>query len=133
MTEYLSHVVNLFNFYESIVPILQKGEAGRLSNVHFRKGEIPLDSGSIESSIRRVINNRMKGNGMFWRRDNAEAMLQLRCLVMSDRWDESFASMRNMNRKTSHKDWRWVPSPMNPKVEANKQDDQKPKNSQGKS
>ncbi|XZE17504.1 hypothetical protein SH449x_000274 [Pirellulaceae bacterium SH449] len=108
------------------------GEAGRLSYVYFRKIGIPLGSGSIESSIRRVVNNRMKGNGMFWRADNAETMLQLRCQVTSERWDESVAAMRNMNRKTNHHDWRWIPNPMNLKVEANKQDDPKIKKSQGK-
>jgi hypothetical protein len=84
------------------------GEAGRVSYVPFRKLGIPLGSGSIECRIRRVFNNRMKGNGMFWRPDNAETMLQLRCQVVSDRWDESIAEMRNMNRKTSHQDWRWL-------------------------
>lgn len=102
------------------------GEAGRLSYVHYRKLGIPLGSGSIESSIRRVVNNRMKGNGMFWLAENAETMLQLRCQVMSDRWDESVAAMRNMNRKTRHGDWRWTPRPMNQKVEASRSDDEKP-------
>jgi len=108
------------------------GEAGRLSYVQFRKLGIPLGSGSIESSIRRVVNNRMKSNGMFWRAENAEIMLQLRCQVMSCSWDESVAAMRNMNRKTSHGDWRWIPRPMNPKVEANKSEAQTITKSQGK-
>lgn len=51
------------------------GEAGRLSYVQFRPLGIPLGSGSIESSIRRVVNNWMKSNGMFWRAENAEIML----------------------------------------------------------
>ena len=101
------------------------GEAGRLSYVHFRQQGIPLGSGSIESSIRRVINNRMKSNGMFWLAENAETMLQLRCQVMSERWDESIAATRSMNRQTSHGDWRWTPQPMNQKVEANKSEAQK--------
>jgi hypothetical protein len=108
------------------------GEAGRLSYVQFRKLGIPLGSGSIESSIRRVVNNRMKSNGMFWLAENAETMLQLRCQVMSDRWDESIAAMRNMNRMTSHGDWRWTPSPINQKVEAKTPNVQKLNKSEGK-
>ena len=108
------------------------GESGRLSFVRFRKLGIPLGSGSIESSIRRVVNNRMKSNGMFWLAENAETMLQLRCQVMGGRWDESVAAMRNMNRKTSHGDWRWTPRPMNPKVEANSCGSQKSGKSQEK-
>jgi hypothetical protein len=120
------------NIATEIEYLRKHGEAGRLSYVHFRKLGIPLGSGAIESSIRRVINNRMKGNGMYWRADNAETMLQLRCQVISDRWDESMSAMRNMNRKTSHEDWRWVPNPMNLKVEASKSDAQKTTKSQGK-
>jgi hypothetical protein len=36
-----------------------------------------LGSGAIESSIRRVINLRLKGNGIFWLEENAEAILAL--------------------------------------------------------
>jgi hypothetical protein len=50
---------------------------------------IPLGSGAIESGIRRVINRRMKNNGMYWLEENAEIMLQLRCQVISERWDEN--------------------------------------------
>ena len=41
------------------------GEAGRLSYVSFRRQGLPLGSGAIESSIRRVINLRLKSNAMF--------------------------------------------------------------------
>ena len=78
---------------------------------------IPLGSGAIESSIRRVINSRLKGNGLFWREENAESMLHLRALVISDRWDEQMQSMRQY-RKTSHlPDWKWTPLPMTNKSE----------------
>ena len=49
------------------IAYLQKhGEAGRLQYPTFRKLGLPLGSGAIESSIRRVINLRLKNNGMFW-------------------------------------------------------------------
>ena len=32
--------------------------------------------GAIESTIRRVINLRLKGNGIYWTEDNAEAIFQ---------------------------------------------------------
>ncbi len=100
------------------VNYLQKhGEAGRLAYPTFRGYGIPLGSGAIESSIRRVINLRLKGNGIFWREENAESMLQLRTLVISDRWDEQMQSMRQY-RKTSHlPDWSWTPLSMTTKYE----------------
>ena len=42
----------------------------------------------MESAIRRVVNLRMKGPGIFWQEENAERMLLLRCRLKSGRWDE---------------------------------------------
>ena len=88
------------------------GEAGRLRYTVFRAFGIPLGSGAIESNIRRVINMRLKGNGTFWREENAESMLQLRALVISDRWDERVRQMRAIRRTTHRADWHWTPRDM---------------------
>ena len=44
------------------------GEAGRLDYAKFRRRNLPVGSGAIESAIRRVINLRMKGNSIFLER-----------------------------------------------------------------
>jgi hypothetical protein len=69
------------------------GAAGHLDYGRFRRRGVPLGSGAIESAIRRVINLRLKGNSISWREENAEAMLHLRCQVLSNRWDEIFAEI----------------------------------------
>ena len=48
---------------------------------------LPIGSGVVESAIRRVVNLRLKGPGMFWKEENAEGFLQLRCYLVSGRWD----------------------------------------------
>ena len=48
---------------------------------------LPIGSGSIESTIRRVVNMRIKGAGKFWKIENAEGFLHLRCYLMSGRWE----------------------------------------------
>ncbi|MCA9020633.1 MAG: hypothetical protein KDA74_10850, partial [Planctomycetaceae bacterium] len=93
------------------------GDAGRLAYPTFRGQGLPLGSGAIESSIRRVINLRLKGNGIFWREDNAESMLQLRALVISDRWDERVQQMRSIRKTTHLPTWHWTPRPMSSKSE----------------
>ena len=102
------------------------GTAGRLNYANFRTRGLPLGSGAIESSIRRRFrvqrgqrtpNLRLKGNGMFWKEDNAESMLQLRSLVIGDRWDERVRLMRHWTRTATRTDWRWEPRPMNIKPE----------------
>ncbi len=69
------------------------GEEGHLNYARFRRRGVPLGSGAIESAIRRVINLRLKGNSISWYEENAEGMLMLRCLVLSNRWDDTFASI----------------------------------------
>jgi len=49
---------------------------------------LPIGSGSIESTIRRVVNMRIKGTGKFWKIENAEGFLHLRCYLMSGRWEQ---------------------------------------------
>jgi hypothetical protein len=93
------------------------GEAGRLSYVSYRRQGIPCGSGAIESSIRRVINLRLKSNAMFWKSENAELMLQVRCQVVTDQWDGAMANLAEYRRTQAPADWQWKPQPMSCKVE----------------
>jgi hypothetical protein len=54
----------------------------------FRRLKLPIGTGVIESTIRRVVNLRLKNPGTFWDVENAERMLVLRCYLKSGRWDE---------------------------------------------
>ena len=49
----------------------------------FRDKNLPTGSGTVESAIRRVINLRLKGTGIFWKRENAEKIIFLRSLVLT--------------------------------------------------
>lgn len=93
------------------------GEAGRLSYVSFRRQGLPCGSGAIESSIRRVINLRLKSNAMFWKSDNAESMLQIRCQVVPDHWDAAMVELAEFRRSHAPGDWKWRPRSMNSKDE----------------
>ena len=48
---------------------------------------LPQGSGAIESVVRRVVNLRLKGCGVFWNKENAEAMLLLRSYYKAGRWN----------------------------------------------
>ena len=48
---------------------------------------LPIGSGAMESAIRRVVNLRLKGPGIFWHRENAEAMIMLRSYYKAGRWN----------------------------------------------
>ena len=51
-----------------------------------KANNLPIGSGAVESAIRRVINLRLKGAGIFWHEDSAEAMLMLRSFYKAGRW-----------------------------------------------
>jgi hypothetical protein len=84
-------------------------EAGRLRYNCFRYRGVPLGSGAIESTIRRVINLRLKGTSIFWEEANAEAVLQLRAAVLSGRWEERLKRTREAMAKDRRTDWDWDP------------------------
>jgi hypothetical protein len=87
--------------------VQRHGEQGHLDYARFRRRQLPMGSGAIESAIRRVINLRMKGNSIFWREDNAEAMLVLRGLVLSRRWRETFAKITQSLASDRRLNWEW--------------------------
>ena len=67
----------------------------------------PAGSGAVESAMRRVINLRLKGNGIYWREENAEAMLVLRAAVLTGRWEETMERTQSAMATDRHRDWHW--------------------------
>src|SRR4051812_5897967 len=65
----------------------------------------PLGSGAVESAIRRVINLRLKGNGIYWREENAEAMLVLRAAALTGRWEETMERVQAAMAPDRRRDW----------------------------
>jgi hypothetical protein len=89
--------------------LTKHSDAGRLRYNCFRCRGVPMGSGAIESTIRRVINLRLKGNGIYWTEDNAEAVFQLRAAVVSGRWEEILEHTRDSMARDRRTDWRWTP------------------------
>lgn len=58
------------------------------------KARLPISSGEVESGHRWVIQDRLKIAGGWWRRDNAERMLQLRTVRASDQWESYWQGLR---------------------------------------
>jgi hypothetical protein len=66
--------------------LLKHSEAGRMNYAAARRDKLPIGSGVIESTIRRVVNLRLKGASVYWKECTAEDMLLLRCLNKANRW-----------------------------------------------
>lgn len=88
--------------------LLNHGDAGRLAYSRFRREGLPSGSGAIESTIRRVINLRLKSNGMFWLEENAEAIFAVRGLWLSERWDATLERVRCSMSTDRRRIWKWA-------------------------
>ncbi len=58
----------------------------RMRYREFRQAGCPIGSGTVESACKVVVQQRMKQAGMRWSRTGAQAMLALRCALLSERW-----------------------------------------------
>ena len=66
-------------------------EKKRMEYATLAKLGMPQGSGAIESAVRRVINLRLKGAGIFWHKQSGEAMLLLRSFAKAGRFQDLHA------------------------------------------
>jgi len=66
--------------------LLKHSTAGHMNYAEARRHKLPIGSGVIESTIRRVVNLRLKGASVYWKESTAQDMLLLRCLYKAKRW-----------------------------------------------
>ncbi len=59
----------------------------RMLYAKIKEMKLPIGSGAVESAIKRVVNLRLKGASIYWRKENAEAMLMLRSYYKAGRWN----------------------------------------------
>ena len=59
---------------------------GRMNYAASRERNLPIGSGVIESTIRRVVNLRLKGASVGWLESTAQDMLLLRSFYKANRW-----------------------------------------------
>ena len=66
----------------------------RMRYAEFRAEGYPIGSGTVESACKRVIGARLKQAGMRWTKAGAQAVLNLRTHLLSDRWDAIWPATR---------------------------------------
>jgi hypothetical protein len=72
----------------------------RMDYVTYRQAGYPVGSGSVESACKVVVQERMKQAGMRWSRSGAQAMLAWRSVLLSNRWDEVWTSLKPVPKLT---------------------------------
>jgi len=59
----------------------------RMTYGTFRKSGYFIGSGVVEAGCKTVVGKRMKASGMFWSEEGGQGVLDLRCALLSDRFD----------------------------------------------
>jgi hypothetical protein len=89
--------------------LTKHSDAGRLCSNCLRYRDVPMGSRAIERTIGRVINLRLKGNGIYWTEENAEVVSQLEAAVLSGRWEGILNRTREAMARDRRTNWRWMP------------------------
>jgi len=63
-----------------------------------RKRGLPVGSGAIEATCKNLVAVRMKRNGQSWSHPGAQAILNLRSLALSDRWEDGMEALMSTYR-----------------------------------
>lgn len=83
---------------DQAVRYLEKREK-MLDYPHFRKQEVPIGSGIVESGHKVVMQRRMKQAGMRWKDENLNPMLALRTILSNRRWSQQWAEIHRFARE----------------------------------
>ena len=61
---------------------------GQIRYAQFQARGYPIGSGAVESANKLVVEQRLKGSGIHWARENVNPMVALRTVICSGRWEE---------------------------------------------
>jgi hypothetical protein len=64
----------------------------------YRQAGLFYGSGVIEAGCKAVIGQRLKNSGMFWTQSGAQNILELRCALKSNRWQECWDRLHDSKR-----------------------------------
>lgn len=78
---------------------------------HFRRRQIPIGSGIVESGHKVVMQRRMKQAGMRWAESSVNPLLALRTILANKRWEAEWPSMDQWRRQHHRRTRRPAPQP----------------------
>lgn len=70
----------------------------RMAYKTYRQAGLFCGSGVVEAGCRAVIGQRLKNSGMFWTESGGKSVLDLRCALQGNRWDECWNRLHQSDR-----------------------------------
>ena len=68
----------------------------RLRYKELRQRDLVIGTGAVEGAVRNLVRLRLDGPGMRWGRERSERILKLRCILISNLWDEFSTHVANL-------------------------------------
>jgi hypothetical protein len=77
-----------------------RNQRHRMRYAEYIRNGLPIASGVMEASCKTLVTQRMKQSGMAWTLDGGQAILTLRSVIQSDRWQPAWELLGSDFRKT---------------------------------
>jgi hypothetical protein len=71
-----------------------RNQRSRMRYAEYLRNNLPIASGVVEASCKTLVTQRMKQSGMAWTQTGGQAILTLRSLIQSDRWQPAWELLR---------------------------------------
>jgi hypothetical protein len=67
-----------------------RNQRGRMHYAAYQRQHLPISSGVVEAACKTLVTQRLKGSGMAWTMAGGQAILTLRSLLQSGRWEKAW-------------------------------------------
>ena len=67
-----------------------RNQRDRMQYAAYQRQHLPIGSGVVEAACKTLVTQRLKGSGMAWTMAGGQAILTLRSLLQSGRWDQAW-------------------------------------------
>ena len=78
-----------------------RNQRPRMHYAEYVRKKLPIASGVMEASCKTLVTQRLKRSGMAWTQQGGQAILTLRSLIQSDRWQPAWELLRTDFRETA--------------------------------
>ena len=71
-----------------------RNQRHRMNYAAYLRENLPIASGVVEAACKTLVTQRLKQSGMRWAKPGGQAILTLRSLIQSERWESGWALLR---------------------------------------